>query len=277
MEIVAPVGRISRHPYNASVPRVLLPVLAASCLVLPLEIDLEVGRRALPWMPPDLARQVAKRPKDFARGVKAARTWPANFHRSGGDDGVEAAIVAQCERLAAALRAQAPFADVVAGLGALAHLTADLDAPYLDRQTADPHAQAFSSYLRSAYSRIPQVFYGQDLTLTRGPTEGLAFMLRARRSDSRSLAPLISADLDRLGGPANWRALDDRSSSFGAASLTLSHAATDFANLASWVWHHGGGLVSPIVAPPETLLVWSGEPKPREKTSPRLSFRQIRR
>lgn len=254
---------------------VLLPVLAATCLLSPLEVDLEVGRRALPWMPPDLARQVAKRPNDFARGVRAARTWPASFHQAGGKNGVEAGITAQCERLAAALRSQAPFPDVVAGLGALAHLTTDLDAPYLDGAAGDPYARAFSSYLRSASPRIPLVFYGQDLETTKGPAAGLAAMLRFRRNDSRSLAPLISADLDRLGGPASWQGLDDRSSSFGAASLTLSHAATDFANLASWVWHHGGGLVPPIAAPPETLLVWTGEPKPREKTSPRLGFRQV--
>lgn len=236
------------------------------------EIDAEIGRRAIPWLPPDLARQVAKRPRDFARGVAAARQWPASLHVPGATAGLEAGIVAQCQRIATALRNQAPMAEVVAGLGTLAHLSMDLGSPFLGAHGKDPHAAAFSAYLRAAVPRVPVVFYGQQHRMVVGPPSGLPALFSQRRSESRRLAPLVRADLDRLGGPGNWRRLDDRSSTFGAASISLNHAMSDFANLASWAWYHGGGMVPRIDAPSGSILIWIGEPKPRETASPRLRF-----
>jgi hypothetical protein len=81
--------------------------------------------------------------------------------------------------------------------------------------------------------------------------------------------------MDRLGGPGRWSALDDRSSSFGAASLVLNHAASDFANLASWVWRAAGGLV-PDIPMQGNILVWKGESRPRE-TSPVIRIRKVGR
>ncbi len=258
--------------YNLAVLGVLLPALLAVCMVHPPDLDPEVGRRALPWLPPDLARQVVKHKRDFARGAAAAAAWPLPFHQPGGPNGIEPTIVAQCERLVQALRSQAPFSEVVAGLGTLAHLALDLNAPFVT-QGGDAYALAFASYQRSAAARVPIVFYGQDRMQLAQPRTALEPYLAVRRRAAASLAPLVRYDLDRVGGPGRWASLDDRSTSFGAASLAINHASSVFANLASWVWRQGGGLVPEIAPPQQMFLVWKGEPRPREAPRVRLRVR----
>ena len=88
---------------------VLLPALVAACMIHPTDLDPEIGRRALPWLPPDLARQIVKHKHDFARGAAAAAAWPRPVHQPGGAGGLEPTIVAQCERIVQGLRSQAPF------------------------------------------------------------------------------------------------------------------------------------------------------------------------
>jgi hypothetical protein len=251
---------------------ILLPAMMVACMAHPAELDPEVGRRALPWLPPDLARQVVKHKRDFARGAAAAAAWPPGFHRPGGSEGLEATIVAQCERLAQALRSQAPFAEVVAGLGTLAHLTFDLNAPFVG-DGGSAYAAAFSSYQRSAMARVPIVLYRQDRVQLTQPAATLAPYLTTRRQSAVLLAPLVRHDLDRVGGPEHWPALDDRSTSFGAASLAINHASSVFAGLASWVWRQGGGLVPEVSTAKQPILVWKGEPRPREAPRIRLSVR----
>ena len=135
---------------------------------------------------------------------------------------------------------------------------------------------SFGSYLPTAAPRIPLVFYGQERALIAGTVGGIGAIVINRRREAEILADLVREDLDRVGGPASWRRLDDRSSSFGSASLFLNHAASDFANLASWVWLHAGGLVPEIPRHQDMILIWKGEPQPREAPIPTLGVRQTR-
>ena len=96
---------------------VILPAVAATCFAHPAALDREVGRRALPWLPPDLARQVVRHERVAHPARRRPPAGRAPFHQPGGRAGLEATIQAQCERLAAAIRDRAPFAEVVAGLG----------------------------------------------------------------------------------------------------------------------------------------------------------------
>lgn len=265
-----------RHrPYNADVPAVLLPVALTLCLSHPVELDREVGRRAMPWLPPDLARQVERHEPDFARGAGAATGWPAQHHVPGGPGGVEATLALQCQRIAQAIRARTAFSEVVAGLGAVAHLCLDLNSSFAGPEAGSPYARSFASLMRSAGPRIPLVFYGQDPWLLRSPSgEPLETAIGSRRLGRPRLGPIVREDMDRVGGPGHWPSLDDRSSSFGAASLVLNHSATDFANLASWVWRAAGGLV-PSIPMDGNILVWKGEARPRE-TGPVIRIRKSR-
>ena len=251
----------------------LLPAVAAVCMAHPLELDSEIGRRALPWLPPDLARQVVKHKQDFARGAAAAAAWPAEFHRPDGVNGLAPTLVAQCERLVRALRSQASFSEVVAGFGTLAHLTLDLNAPFAGAPPSDPYARAFAAYQRSAAPRVQIVFYGQERALIGGPRSSLEHYLRRRQSAAAGFTALVRYDLDRVGGPGRWPALDDRSTSFGVAAISLNHASSVFANVASWVWRQGGGMVPEVSKGKGTILIWKGEPRPREAPRHRLGVR----
>lgn len=255
------------------VPTLLAAVLV-TCMAQPPHLADEVGRRSLPWMPPDLARQVVKHQRDFQRGVAAAASWPASYHTMDGPNGLAATIPSQCERLVDAIENHASFGDIVAGLGVLAHLTLDASSPFDDGPLTEAHARSFGSYLQSRSGRIPVVFYGQQWQLIKGPASAIHELLEQRRRAIAPLLPIVRDDIDRSGGPAAWGVIDDRSSTFGAASIVLNHAATDLANLASWIWYHGGGLVPTIAQPPRSILVWRGEPKPRETPRTRLGFRQ---
>lgn len=255
---------------------ILLAAVATACFAHPTAIDVEVGRRALPWLPPDLARQVVKHERDFARGATLAATWPAPHHQPGPSGALATTMQAQSSRLAAAVRAHAPFAEVVAGLGALAHLIVDANQPFTAGDRSSPYGVAFAGFIRSAAPRIPSVFYGQDFALIQAPANRLGAIVQARRGEADTLASLVHEDLDRVGGPAAWPRLDDRSSSFGAASLTLNHAASDYANLASWIWRVAGGLVPHIVTADASILIWKGDLQPREAPRTHLGFRQTR-
>jgi hypothetical protein len=254
----------------------LLPAVVAVCLAHSAQVDREIGRRSLPWLPPDLARQVSRHERDFDAGAAAAAGWPRAYHTPGARPGLGGSIRLQCERLVAAIRSRAPFTEVVAGLGVLAHLTADADDPFLRAGPGDGYARSFATYVPTAADRIPFVFYGQRNALISGPADGIGNLVAGRRLEADTMAGFVREDLDRLGGPDAWTRLDDRSSSFGTASLFLNHAASDFANLASWVWIHAGGLVPEIPLQQDMILVWKGEPQPREAPRLTLGFRQAR-
>ncbi len=266
----------SAAPYNARVLGVLLPAVVAVCLAHPVELDQEIARRAQPWLPPDVSRQLTHHEADFRRGATAAANWPAVHHVPGGSQGVESIIIWQCQRMAEGIRTRMPFTEVVAGFGALAHLTVDLNRPFADPRDG-AYARAFSSYALSARARIPWVFYGQDGRIQWAGGSGLAPLLAERRRDMAPLRSIVREDLERVGGAANWGRLDDRSSTFGAASLTLNHAASDFVNLSSWVWRSGGGLVPDIRLADNSIIVWRGEATSRDDTRrPVISIRKAR-
>jgi hypothetical protein len=254
-----------------------LSAMLATCMLQTPALAHEVGLRALPWLPPDLARQVARHPRAFTEGYLAAARWPANMHLPEANPGVDAAIALQCERLAQAIRNERPFEEVVAGMGALAHLAVDHAAPFPGANASDADATAFRTYLPTALPRIPLVFYGQQRRLIAGTAAGIPAYLTVQRRAVGPLGALIREDLARVGGPQEWRLLDDRSTTFGAASLVINHAVSDFVNLASWVWSHAGGLVPTIEASKDTLLVWKGDPQPRETPRSYIRFRQTRR
>ena len=182
---------------------VILPAVAATCFAHPAALDREVGRRALPWLPPDLARQVVRHERDFASGAAAATRWPRSFHQPGGRSGLEVTIQTQCERLAAAIRDRAPFAEVVAGLGSLAHLTADLNAPFLTAHTSDRHAQAFAVYVPTAAPRIPLVFYGLNRPVISGSRQRHPDDAGVESASTHRISPSTSART--LTGSADLR------------------------------------------------------------------------
>jgi hypothetical protein len=85
------------------------------------------------------------------------------------------------------------------------------------------------------------VYYGQDRDLIMsGAVEGAIDEALGRSS---ALYPFVGQEFYRTGEIRDWRALDDRSVTFGVAAVALSRALTDLVNLTSFIWRQGGGQV----------------------------------
>ncbi|MGC8916932.1 MAG: hypothetical protein ACP5NF_08140 [Thermoanaerobaculum sp.] len=248
-----------------------LAVTLLACPLHPVSLDLELGQRALPALPPDLARQLAKHPLAFRQGAEAAATYPEALHVVANGTSLEEAILAQCERLVRAIRGRTPFQEVTSGFGALAHLVWDLNFP--SSPSSPQEAKAFSAFLTSRAPRIPVVFYGGYEALPFASRDGLWGFILAEGARVAPLRQALAEDFRRVGGAAFWDALDDRSTAFGVASVTLNRAVSQYAAMASWIWHHAGGLVVPFPGDGHRILVWKGELKPREAPLPRLGIR----
>ncbi len=248
-----------------------LSVGLLACPLHPVSLDLELGNRALPGLPPDLARQLTKHPQAYRRGAEAAFAYPQAIHVMGPGNSLEEAVLAQCERLVAAIRGQASFDTVTAGFGALAHLVWDLNFPV--EASTEAEARAFVAFLQSRAPRIPVVFYSGYESLPFSSRETLWGFILAEASRVSPLRQALSEDFRRVGGPGFWNLLDDRSTAFGVASVSLNRAISQYVALSSWVWHHAGGLVVPFPGDGNRILVWKGELKPREAPLPRLGIR----
>lgn len=249
----------------------LVFTLASVFLACPMHsanLDQELVQRSLPALPPDLARQLAKHPQALRRGAQGAASYPHPLHFRGGKNAVEEAVFAQSERLVRAIRSQTSFEEVTAGFGVLAHLVLDL---YFPVQGSD--AVAFAAFLTSRLPRIPVVFYALGESLPFQPREALWRSLLTVDPQVRGLGEALREDFIRVGGAGNWQKLDDRSTAFGVASVTFNRATSHYAAVASWVWRHAGGLVTPLFRNGNGILVWKGELKPRETALPVLRRR----
>lgn len=244
--------------------------LAVACSLHPATLDAELGRRALPGLPPDLARQLAKHPQAFSRGASSAAAYPKALHQRGGANAVEHAILAQCDRLVQAIRSRVSFEAVTAGFGALAHLVLDYNFPAAAGQK---EAAALASFLASRLPRIPVVFYAGAENVPYQSRTDLWQWLLAEGQRLPALQQALLEDLTRVGGPQFWDRLDDRSTTFGVASVAFNRAMSQYVTLSSWVWHHAGGLVPPFPGNGQGIIVWKGELKPRETPVSRLRVR----
>lgn len=251
--------------------KLALTLGALACPLHPASLDVALGERALPGLPPDLARQVAKHPQAFAQGAQAAAAYPGPLHLRGGKNAVEEAIFQQCQRLAQALRQQASFQAVTAGLGALAHLVLDYNFPASGAKPA--HAQAFAHFLASRLPRIPVVFYGGAEAVPFASRDALWSWLLGEGQRLAALEQALAEDFARVGGPGQWNLLDDRSTAFGVASVAFNRAMSQYVTLASWIWRQGGGLVVPFPGDGHSILVWKGDLKPREAPMSHLRVR----
>ncbi len=195
----------------------------------------EVAWRAVAFYPEDLARQVWRHHRRYDAGVERG------LAAAGGEPGE--ALAAQLERCVRALRTPVPLADLVEELGVLATRTCAANDPLAvsDGDPMEPrYAAAWEAYVISALPRLRLVYYGpSELLLEREDPRAFVAAVLAR---SRRLYPYVGQELVRDGRVRDWRTVDDRSVAFGTAGVALSHALTDLANLATYVWVRGGGL-----------------------------------
>lgn len=177
-------------------------------------------------------------------------------------------VVEEANRAVAAIRSHQPFDDIVRQLGVVAHFVADANYPLNTAATDPREADFFADYARyveTAEPRLPLVFYGVIPALDQRPD--VAPLMALTLSRGRRLYPLVGREYRRIGFASGVGRFDDRSTAFGVASLSFSHAVTDVARVFRWIWIQGGG-ADPRSALPDrggTLLRLPRLPPPEQR------------
>ncbi|HXT23018.1 MAG TPA: hypothetical protein VN923_19880 [Thermoanaerobaculia bacterium] len=206
--------------------------------------QVSIARTAARLAPPDLARQIEHRSDRFREGVLAPfqEGAPERHYRNRDRGALDAALADEVAGAVAALRQPAPFDDVVYRLGRIAHWVGDANNP-LNAAGDDPdEGRYFADWLRyadSARPRFAPVFYLGEPTVT-SDRDLRQLTLRALQR-GRDLYPRVGDEYRRIGYASGTHAFDDRSTAFGVAAISYSHAITDLARVLRYVWLAGGG------------------------------------
>jgi len=228
----------------------------------------DVAWRAVAFFPQDLARQVRRHHRRYDAGIQVGLQLPPSW-RVGSPGHLGEALRRQALACRDGLRRPEPLADLVEQLGTLAVLVCDANDP-VSVTDADPreprYAGGWLRYGRSALGRARIVYYGQDALLL--DRRDLDDFIAGMFDRSRGLYPFVGDEFFRAGSLRSWREIDDRSVAFGVVGISLSHAMTDLANLATWVWIEGGGarptpLPTPVGhrGPTVTVVLGGGLPE----------------
>lgn len=210
--------------------------------------------------PPDLARQLARYPRELEAGaVEPFNDRDADRHHQNedGSGALAEAVAGETAATVAALRAFRSFTEVTRRLGRVAHWAADLNNP-LNASAADAEeGRYFRDYLlyaESARPRFAVVVYENRPTLAgKDDVQRLTSEALAR---SRGLYPMIGREYRRIGFASGRGVFDDRSTAFGVAALAYSHAVTDAARLFRYIWLEAGGTDQrPILEKPRDRLL----------------------
>src|SRR4029079_18447896 len=206
--------------------------------------QVSIARTAARLAPPDLARQIEHRADRFRDGVLAPfqEGAPERHYRNRDRGTLDAVLADEVAGAVAALRQPAPFDDVVYRLGRIAHWIGDANNP-LNAAGDDPdEARYFADWLRyadSARPRFAPVFYLGEPTVT--SDRDLRQLTLPALQRGRDLSPRVGDEYRRVHFANGVAAFDDRSTAFGVAAISYSHAITDLTRVLRYVWLAGGG------------------------------------
>ncbi|HSN87013.1 MAG TPA: hypothetical protein VL025_09665 [Thermoanaerobaculia bacterium] len=204
-----------------------------------------IGREAAALAPPDLARQIHKHRKAFEEGLLAPFQDSDPGRHSKNPDGsgsLDRVLLAEVKAAIEAIREHRPFEEIVRRLGVVSHYMADANNPLAAAGSDAEEGRYFVDYLRyaeSAEPRFPLVFYGAQPGIER--QRDISFLLNETLHRSRELYPMVGREYRRIGFASGRGRFDDRSSAFGVASLSFSHAVTDVAVTLRYIWLVAGG------------------------------------
>jgi hypothetical protein len=195
--------------------------------------------------PPDLARQIDRRRGALRAGVlEPFRDSERARHEKNADGSgmLDRVIAAEAARAVAYIRGHRPFDDIVRQLGVLLHFVADANHP-LYASAGDPgegsYAADYHRYVTKAEPRFAAAYYGLDPRLD--DLAAIPDFVTRSLARSRALYPYVTAEYRRIGGRSGVGVFDDRSTAFGVAAVSFSHALTDGASMLRLVWLEAGG------------------------------------
>lgn len=204
--------------------------------------DERIAKKGAALAPPDLRMMLEKFQPEYLAGVERAEAdegseWHHYYvlSRSGR---LRERIQREASAAVAMIRKGDSMAAVAERLGILAHLIADANNPF---HTANDDARMplvhddFEQYFERRLSRFPTVFYGLDPHFT---LDSYVDRMLAR---SARFYPLMVEEYYPGGERQSSSSFDDRSTAFGVASVSYSHAVSDLANLYFYIWKQAGG------------------------------------
>ena len=238
-------------------PRLTLVVVCITLLVASVapgaawspESQVSIALEAARLAPPDFQRQLDKHEKRLKAGAVApfqGTDASAHYWHHDGAGELDHVAFAEIEGVIEALRSLSPFEEIVHRVGVVSHYVADANNP-LNAAGDDPaEARYFADYLRymeSAAPRFALVFYtGEPAVDTERDVRLLLYRALHR---GRGLYPLVGAEYRRVGFTSGVNAFDDRSTAFGVAAVSYSHAVSDMARVLRYIWLRAGGAVEP--------------------------------
>lgn len=206
------------------------------------DYQLTVAWEAARLGPRDLYRQILRNKGEFEAGVLAAPAPGACEKNADGSGDLDKTVAAAADGGVREIRAHRPFAETVRRLGGLVRCLADANNP-LSTGSSDGeetrYAGDFDRYVESAEPRFPLLFYGLQPGLERG--KDLAPLLTRTVERGRLAYPLLGLEYRRIDFGFGVARFDDRSTAFGVASVSFSHAVTDGALALRYVWLKAGG------------------------------------
>lgn len=204
--------------------------------------DERIAKKAAALAPADLRLVLERFEPEYLGGLAAAQAdeGSANHHffvlsRSGK---LRERIQRETITTIAMIRKGDPMSSVAERLGVLAHLVADANNPLHTANTDERMTLVhddFEQYFERRMARFPTFFYGLD------PRFELDEFLDRTLSRSARLYPLMTEEYFHGGTQQSSATFDDRSTAFGVAAVSYSHAVTDIVNLYFYIWRQAGG------------------------------------
>ena len=204
--------------------------------------------------PPDLRRQIEKYPKRLQQGTN----WPfknavqeAHYWHEDGEGQLDDVVFSEIDATIQAIKDHEPFPQIVERLGRVAHYVADANNP-LNADDADSEESRyfvdFLRYAQSAQPRFSLVYYADEPMVD--TDREMRLMIYRALHRGRELYPFVGAEYRRIGFESGRKLFDDRSTAFGIAAVTYSHALSDVARTFRYIWLQAGGtdLGSPLKA-----------------------------
>lgn len=203
--------------------------------------DVRIARKAARLAPPDLRLLLEQFEPEYLRGIERAQADEGSENHRYLVLSRQGRLRERIERETTAtikmIRGGDPMSMVMERLGTLVHLVADANNPFHvtdDAQLAPSHND-FETYFERKMAKFPTVFYGLTPNFTMS-----AFLDKTFNRSSRYV-PLISEEYFRNGTRRTFTEFDDRSTAFGVASISYSHAVSDLVNLYYYIWREAGG------------------------------------
>jgi hypothetical protein len=204
--------------------------------------ELRIARKSASLAPPDLKLLLDKYHAEYARGVLAAaaeeKTESHRFIVARRSGKLNQQIETEVAAAIGMLRTRQPMPAVMERFGRLVHYVSDANNPL---QVANHYPELaskqgdYASFFERKLEKFPTVFYGLSWPLNLAP------YLEETLQRSARLYPLVHEEYFRHGEEQTSAAFDERSTAFGVASISYSHAVTDLVNLYYHIWKEAGG------------------------------------